>query len=436
MRARALVLLALLSGLLALAVPQATAAPAAAPRIASTVLDPRAVLEWGTARWDQELDDLTEAGITSVVLQASADRVGTTARTYFPSTVPGTVQATRADGTPVDVVGTLLARAAAHGVQVWLGLYRDERAERFAPTATIATTLAQDQALTEALAGDLWGRYWNHHATITGWYLPAEVNTNYTAEPARSAITAYFAALTSHLHATGNQYPVLTSPYFNPGAGVTPATWQAFWQQVLVAAPLDVVAQQDGSGDIPGAPRARSELDATLAAWFGAVRAAITASGRPTALWVNLDLYEFTGGSAVVRDIAANHQAVAALVDGATSFSFTSQVAPWTLGTDAYFAPFTLWNTTGAFLPGTPSAPTGLSLTRSGGSLHASWTASTPAAGKYLAFYRVFRVEGAASSYATTVWSPGATITGDGDDCVRVVAYDTTGDASAPVTAC
>ncbi|MFE6233599.1 DUF4434 domain-containing protein [Cellulosimicrobium sp. NPDC057862] len=416
-----------------LAPPTTAATAPASPMVASTFLDPRTAMSWDAVRWDRELTSMRSAGLTTVVLQASVELRDGKTMAYYPSDLPGVRRATPESGAPSDVVGTLLASAKTHGMTVWLGLYRDARPERFAPTSTIATTLAQDASITRAVAAELRHAYSTYRSTIMGWYLPAEINTNYTDEPARSAIRGYYRDVVAHLRAPSHRYPVMVSPYFNAGAGVTPGVWRAFWAQTLTAAPLDVLALQDGAGDIPGVPRGRAELDATLTTWFAATRAAITDARARTALWSNLNLYEFTGAAATVGDVASNARAVRPHVTGYTSFSFTSNYSPWTLGTDRYATVFGTWNTTGTLPTGTPTAPVPGSVTRARGVLTLTWAASTSTSGTQIAYYRLFDTD--TGRYLTTVWGVSTTLATTAR-CASVAAFDVAGNVSTRAPLC
>jgi hypothetical protein len=177
----------------------------------------------------------------------------------------------------------------------------------------------------------------------------------------------------------------------------------------------------------------------------------VAASGGRTQLWAALDLYDFTGATAVIADDAAHRAALAGIVSGFTSFSFTDQISPWTLGTSAYLTPFARWNLTGRTLPGKPSPPTHVRVQSAGPGMSISWRPSRPARGKEIAYYRLLLgAPGHSVRYVATVWpaserSSGSSTIGWASGpalshrqrtCFVVTAYDTTGDASRGARAC
>jgi hypothetical protein len=414
-----------------------TPAAAASPTfVRSTFLDPRTALNWNSERWGAEFDAFHAAGIDTVVLGATIDLTGGTVKAYYPCNVAGAVQAKNDSGQPLDIPGRVLALAKDHGMQVWLGLYRDSGRVRFTPDSSIKKVLLADAAITRQLAADLWRVYHSDAGTIAGWYLPTEVNTNYTRGPARSAIQSYYATLSRWFSSRFDRKPVMISPYFNARAGVSAKTWTKFWTQTLKKARIGVLALQDGAGDIPGEPRSRKELDKTLRTWFSATKKAVKDARTKTKLWSNLDLYDFTGASATVGDVAANAKAVRSYVRGYTSFSFSSQYSPRCLGTDRYAKVFGAWNRSGKLPAGRPSTP---EITNPGSVGRArsatrtvEWAASTPTSGAEIAFYRLFDAKG---TYVATAWSTSATIAATGG-CLSVIAYDVAGHTSRAANAC
>lgn len=402
-------------------------------RISSTVINPAAVVSWSSTRWDQEFTLLKGAHITNLVLQQSVGQSTPTATAYYPSAIPQTHGAVTASGGSPDVLTQVLSRARTAGMKVWIGLYSDTRSVRFSPNSTLGQILLDDAALSKKIAAEISAKYGQYGSTIAGWYLPAEINTNYFFQPALGQISAYFKDVVTYLHSGSVNRPVMISPFFHDNAGVSASQFTQQWTKILSAAPIDIVALQDGVGDVPGSPPVRSVVDTRLKTWFGAMRSAITASHQRTKLWDNVDLYSFTGGPALIGDIANNAAATSSIVDGYTSFSFTNQISSWTLGTDSYYVPFVTWNVGGVLSRIAPSTPGNLKITATTSGASLSWTASKPAPGQSIAFYRIYA--GSPMAYVSTVWGTTASISRS-LICPRVIAYDTIGNASPAASTC
>nr|WP_277182838.1 DUF4434 domain-containing protein [Caballeronia sp. BR00000012568055] len=179
-----------------------------------------------------------------------------------------------------------------------------------------------------------------------------EVSSYCSVDGNRVALANYYRDLTGYLHTHHNNMSVMISPYFNVGDmhhGQTPATWTALWTYILNAAPIDIIALQDGAGD-KYAPDFdyQAQVDA-LPVWFAATKTAILQSSHPTTqLWDNLDFYDMYTAGAMSLDRLTQHVAATQnSVSQYTNFGWFSQFAPWVMSNTSRSAPFAQWNLAG-----------------------------------------------------------------------------------------
>jgi hypothetical protein len=339
------------------------AVPASSPDPASSVVPPAkrvpivtsallyvapesSAVNWSPAAWDATITTAKQSGFTSITLPAAVRRLedGTTVA-YYPSTVPGTTT-----GGYKDILGTLMPILRKHGMHIRIGLFLDlVRGNKWYIECTPA---ADDPGLTKAIANDIWRQYGSYSELIDGWYLSNEVSSYCSVDGNRVALANYYRDLTSYLHTHHDNMSVMISPYFNVGDmhhGQTPATWTALWTYILNAAPIDIIALQDGAGD-KYAPDFdyQAQVDA-LPVWFAATKTAILQSSHPTTqLWDNLDLYDMYTAGAMSLDRLTQHVAATQnSVSQYTNFGWFSQFAPWVMSNTSRSAPFAHWNLAG-----------------------------------------------------------------------------------------
>jgi hypothetical protein len=298
---------------------------------------------WSAAAWNTTINDAKKAGFTSITLISSVTRNkdGTTSA-YYPSTVPGTMT-----GASKDVLSTLMPILKKYDMHIRFGLFLDViEGNQWYSSCTPA---ADDAKLTKAIADDLWRQYQDYAQLIDGWYLSNEVNTNCMYGNRRVTLGNYYGDVVNYLHTHNNNMSVMISPYFNVNTAAKPEDWTSFWAYIFSAAPIDIIALQDGAGDNSKNPDYQSQLDG-LTTWFAATRAGILKSSHPTTeLWDNLDLYNtYTGGGAIALDqLTKNAAATKGIVSRYTNFGWFSRFASWSTGTDRLIAPFETWNFAG-----------------------------------------------------------------------------------------
>jgi hypothetical protein len=265
-----------------------------------------------------------------------------TTTAYYSSTVPGA-----ATGDSKDVLGTLMPILEKYGMHIRLGLFLDliEGNQWY----SACSPAADDATLTKAIADDIWRQYGAYARIIDGWYLSNEVNTNCDSGNRRITLANYYRDIVGYLHTHDNNMSVMISPYFNVNTGENPANWTSFWTYILNAAPIDIIALQDGAGDNPTEPSYIAQLKG-LTTWFAATKTAIMQSSHPTTeLWDNLDLYNtYTGGGAITLDqLTLNVAATKDSVSQYTNFGWFSRFARWSVGDARLSAPFAQWNLLG-----------------------------------------------------------------------------------------
>lgn len=412
------------------------ASGAPASKIPSSLVSVTQVASWSATRWGYEFRDWASAGIREVVLNGAVKDEGDAGLVaYYPSSLAAIRRASDGSGAPQDSVTPLLEGARGAGIRVWLGTYLPT-SEWFSPTSSsVKAMTVANASRTSAVIADLDRAYASYSDVVAGWYLGSEVGANYAwSWTAGEALAAYYTQLVASAASATTASKTMISPYYNPAALPNSSLWTSMWKRILTAAPVDVLALQDGTGDcsdnVCGAWRTPAEMKDQLDTKFGATREAITAAGSRTALWANLDLYDSFGYSKPIRDLEDVHTIVAPHVDSYTSWSFTRQYSMWTLGTKSYHVPFALWNTSDAIVSGVPSTPTYLTTTTSLGLTTVTWEPSTVPDGATRAFYRIFDDRGRQLANSS---SPRWTGT---RECISIVAVDTSGNTSLPAENC
>jgi hypothetical protein len=411
------------------------AAVSVASRVPSSFISVEQVAGWDASRWGYEFRDLKAAGISDLVLNGVAVAGPSGAVAYYPSRVPGIVQAVGETGARIDVATGVLSRARAAGMHVWLGTYLPGPDWYQPNDATVVQMTQTNASITAAVIRDLDTEYSAYRGVISGWYLSSEVSDAYSSSGvAVTALTAYYSQLVKAARAAHTTTRTMIAPYDNLDALPNQSLWTSAWTRILRAAPIGVIALQDGTGDGLGwrPPPTPATDQKQLVSKYQATRNAIAAAKTTTALWADLDFYDFFGYSKPISDLAHVAATVAPFVTGYTSWSFTSQYSPWTIGSSAFATPLGIWNGTGLIAAGNPTPPSHFTSTKHGTGSTSTivWTSATPAAGQTIAFYRVFSANtgNLLGETTTTTWTA--------TECVTIQTVDTTGSASQPAPSC
>lgn len=405
----------LLGGLLAPA-SVAFAAPTCTttPRIDGSFIQPALVNGMSSTQLSAEFSTLTNACITTQVLQWTADTKNNT--TVYPSGLSGYTQSTS-----TDVVGRVLTAADTANVTEYLGLQtNDDWWNTYANDNTWLTTQATKA---NALADDLYAKY-GTHASFSGWYLPFEVdNWNFISTTTWNNMASFYATVANHLHSLTPTKPVIISPFFNTSGGQTSAQWTTMWQSILTTAPIDVVALQDGIG-------AGHSVVGQLPTWFAATQTAI-ASGRPaTKLWADSETFNTDLTPMPIGQLVADLKAEAPYVSKTLSFSYDHYDSPSQVPA-VYDTTYRGYLTTGSVDSSPPTTPLSPLATNAGiTAINLNWNASTDNTG--IAGYRIYRngalvksLQGSGTTFLDQGLTPSTAYT------YTVAAFDAAGNASA-----
>ncbi|MFK3671441.1 DUF4434 domain-containing protein [Leifsonia aquatica] len=405
-----------------IAPPAATAAPTCgtSPRLEGSFVQPGLVDGWSDAQLSSAMSALTDACITSQVLNWTADTQAST--TVFRSDVSGFTQSTK-----TDVVSRVLTAADRAGVAEYIGLQRNP--DWWTKHATSAAWLDEEATKAIALADDLHAQH-GSHASFAGWYLVFEVdNWYFTKTTSWDNLASFYSKVAEHLHALTPGKPVIIAPFFNPRGGQTTSEWTTMWSYILSRAPIDVIAVQNGAG--------AGRTPEMIADLFAATKAAID-TGRPeTELWSDSELFTSDYQVKTVDTIVADLKVVAPYVSKILSFSYDHHYSP-VVKPAMWDATYRDYVATGLVETSPPTMPTGMAVTDgSATSVSLSWKASTDNVG--VAGYNVYRdgalvtsLRGSATIFTDTGLQPMTAYE------YTVAAYDPAGnvsDRSAATTA-
>lgn len=402
-------------GCLACAAPEC-----AGPSLRGSFLQPALGDAWTLKQWNDEFHYMKEARLDQMVIQWTADSKEKT--TIYPSSLAGYTQ-----NTQHEVVARALAAADASGAEVYVGLQvNDDWWTRYIYDGP---WLGNEAKIAQLLADDLWQRY-GQHPSFTGWYLPFEVDNVETSSADWDNLAAFYKAVGGHLHRLTPGKPVVISPFFNAGLGLSPAQWQTMWEYVLKRSPIDVIAVQDGIGV---SHANRSELPA----WFGAVKNAIRKSRPKVRLWADTDTFNRDSEPMTIRSIVNDMCAVDAYVSSYLSFSFNHYLSPQQVN-PLYDQTYLAYLATGKVEREAPTQPAGLtSVATNSTSVRLAWNASKDNVG--VAGYKIRRN----GKHVMTLYKAVSTYIDSGlDYCTaysyEIKAFDAAGNESAlsdPATA-
>jgi len=283
----------------------------ARPALRGSFLQPALGDSWTLEQWRDEFHYMQDALLDQMLIQWTADSKEKT--TVFPSTLAGYTQ-----NTQHDVVERALQTADACGAQVYLGLQVND--DWWTNYIDDASWLQNEATTANALADDLWQRY-QHHPSFAGWYLPFEVDNVETSSAQWDNLVAFYRTVGNHLHKLAPRKPVVISPFYNTGEGLTPSQWQTMWEYVLQRSPIDILALQDGVG-------AGHATKAQLPEWFSAVGNAIEQSRPSLQFWADTETYISGYATMPIHSIVNDMRAVQPYVSSYVSFSFNHYLSP------------------------------------------------------------------------------------------------------------
>jgi hypothetical protein len=310
MRSPAILRLAALAIILLPCLP-GVAQDCSGPSIRGSFLQPALGDAWALKQWRDEFHYMRNARLDQMVIQWTADSKDKT--TIYPSGIAGYTQNTKHD-----VVKRALEAADASGAQVYLGLQINDN--WWTNYISNWPWLENEGKVANTLADDLWKRY-GQHKSLTGWYLPFEVD-NVASTPAEwNNLVAFYRTVGNHLHKLTPGKPIVIAPFFNPAADLSPSQWETMWEYVLKRSPIDVLALQDGVG-------ASHVPKAELPEWFSAVQNAIENSRPSMQFWADTETFISDYEPRPIRSIVNDMCVVEPYVSSYLSFSFNHYISP------------------------------------------------------------------------------------------------------------
>jgi hypothetical protein len=249
------------------------------------------------AWWERELTDMKALGLDTFIFQHATfgDRA------FYPGGAAGLAAP---DG---DLIGAVLAAAErVGGVEVHLGLgYRDGWA--YAGTTSLEGYRDLER-FNETVADDLAARY-GRLKCWRGWYIPQELDSTRSWEPASAAagtpmgrlLDGYYRPLTAHLRAKGPGKAVSIAPFFGHGA-MPPDVFRAWYALLLESCPIDILMMQDGIGVLhgylePPAPGAMGAPPCDALRYLAATRDACRRAKK--SFWVDLEVFRLADRESV-----------------------------------------------------------------------------------------------------------------------------------------
>ena len=400
-------------------------APAAAvtsttnPRLSGSFIQPALVDSWTDTQLANEETALKNAGITTQILQWTADTKNKTAT--YATGLAGYTQSTN-----TDVPDRLLANAEAVGTSVYVGLQISD--DWWSKYASDPIWLNSQAALANSLADELWSNY-GPYESFAGWYLSFEVdNLNFPTSTEWSRMASFYSTVIGHLHALSPGKPVVVSPFYNANlsGSLTPSQWTTMWSSILNSAPIDIIALQDGVG-------AGHATTSQLASWFSATKSAISASRPATRLYDDAETFIFgaTGLQPMgIKSVIADLNAVSSYVSAHWSFSYDHYQSPLAPYSTAYDATYRNYLTSGSVDGMAPGTPMGVVATAtSSQNVKLTWSAPTDNIG--VAGYNIYRNNAlVATSNGSTPQFSDTQLDGSTAYTYSVTAFDGAGNLS------
>ncbi|NUT20590.1 MAG: DUF4434 domain-containing protein [Hamadaea sp.] len=393
------------------------------PRLAGSFIQPALADGWTNTQLANEYTYLTNACMTTQVIQWTADSKHHTAT--YSTGLSGYTKSTA-----TEVPDRILSKAETAGVNVYVGLQIND--DWWTNYADNATWLANEATLAENLADELWSNY-GPYDSFAGWYLPFEAdNLHFQTTAQQDALAGFYADVIGHLHTLSPGLPVVTSPFYNANLTGTldPTGWQSMWTRILGTAPIDAIALQDGVG-------AGHATSTQLASWFSATKNAITAARPATLLYDDVETFVL-GASGFqpmpIKDVVTDMAAVSSYVSGYWAFSYDHYQSPLAPYSTYYDATYRNYLTNGVVETTVPGTPTSLAATATNSqTVSLTWTAPTDNIG--VAGYNIYRGgDLVATKHGSATGFTDQQLDGSTAYSYTVKAFDGAGNLSAAAT--
>ncbi|NRA39590.1 MAG: DUF4434 domain-containing protein, partial [Planctomycetes bacterium] len=189
-------------------------------------------LDKSASWWLQELTDMKQAGIDTVILQHTMCR----GKTHFLSMH-------YEEWLETDTLDAIMCAAAECKIDVYIGLYNN--VQFWDQHKDFSRMMKRDQQIYKNLLDELIPRY-KGHAQLKGIYLPSEADKEncYNAERSK-AVRDFFVNVYQYSKELSD-LPILMSPYYT--LKFTPEVTAEWWDELLKDRLVDIVAMQDGVG--------------------------------------------------------------------------------------------------------------------------------------------------------------------------------------------
>jgi uncharacterized protein DUF4434 len=207
---------------------------------------------------------------------------------------------------------TILTLADELGMTARVGLAHDSAfwSKVKSDPASVVVYLRGLQARSESVARELVPLV-QRHRSFRGWYITEEIEDTTWKDPrARSALFEYLGRLARSVRALKPESSVAISGFSN--AESAPATFGAFWTNLLQAAPIDVLMFQDGVG-------AGKQGLSFLPLYLAAARDAAQTTGRD--LQVIVEVFTQVNDATHFKAVPAAFDRVSRQIDLAATYS-------------------------------------------------------------------------------------------------------------------
>jgi len=279
------------------------------------------VEHWSAKEWDNNLYLLKQAGITDhIIWQWTLDSQKKLA--WYDTHIPGYKKIPGIK----DPIGTCLAGAKKSGHKIWIGLnWTNDWWKYFANNLS---WLENEFSISRNVSDEIWEIYGkNYGNTIAGFYFTMELdNQHFLHIELQKRMQLVYRKTADHIHSKTKK-PVMISPFFTNAGHMKVQEWQAMWENILFAAPIDVINMQDGCGASNDGGNTTHATISTLAPWFEATKCAIQKKRPTTLLWSNVETFDMDekGRFLPAKDsnrILQQIKAVTPYVSKISSFSF------------------------------------------------------------------------------------------------------------------
>lgn len=282
-------------------------------RLAGSFFQPSLVSDWKQDDFAAEYRVMMEVGMNHIIWQWTVD--SKEKRACYPTVLPGLSQIAS-----LDLVEISLQEAKKAGMLVWLGLNCND--DWFTHYANNEKWLANEASLGQQIMQELWRQYGGSYGdVIAGFYLPLEVdNVHFRDEDKRKRLARAYRLLADEAHDKAAK-PVMIAPFFNEHLGQDPRQYADMWGNILKAAPVDVIALQDGVG-------CDHASTATIGQWLAALQGKIKEVRPQTQLWSDVETFTPELEAAPIERVIGQMKAESKYVQAFTSFSFNHYDSP------------------------------------------------------------------------------------------------------------